>query len=113
MRQSSPLARGLYPRSLINRRLTIHYRHIFCLDCARKTQFTSAAYDQRTCPVCQTALPNQDDAVQTRLAPSEDYKTSVLSGLDPPIIMECASRALGFWTYQTTQEMLVHRSRIS
>ena len=37
--------------------------------------------------------------------PSEDYKTSVLSGLNPTIIMECASRAVGFWSYQATQEM--------
>jgi E3 ubiquitin-protein ligase CCNP1IP1 len=41
----------------------------------------------------------------TNLQPTEDYKTSVLSGLDPTKIMECAGRGLAFWTYQTTQEM--------
>jgi E3 ubiquitin-protein ligase CCNP1IP1 len=50
---------------------------------------------------------NPDDAASTVLNPSEDYKTSVLSGLDPNTIMECASRALVFWAYQTTQEMYV------
>jgi E3 ubiquitin-protein ligase CCNP1IP1 len=50
---------------------------------------------------------NPDDAASTVLNPSEDYKTSVLSGLDPNTIMECASRALVFWAYQTTQEMCV------
>ncbi|OJK04358.1 hypothetical protein ASPACDRAFT_55849 [Aspergillus aculeatus ATCC 16872] len=59
----------------------------------------------RRCPACQTILVNPDDAVATILNPSEDYKTSVLSGLDPNTIMECAGRALLFWTYQTTQEV--------
>ncbi|KAI3001220.1 hypothetical protein CBS147346_6540 [Aspergillus niger] len=52
-----------------------------------------------------TVLVNPDDAVATALNPTEDYKTSVLSGLDPNTIMECAGRALLFWTYQTTQEI--------
>ena len=53
-------------------------------------------------------LPNPDDVVVTNLNPTEDYKTSVLSGLSPNVIMECAGRALSFWAYQTTQEMFVH-----
>lgn len=48
---------------------------------------------------------NQDDAVITQLDPSEDYKTSVLSGLTPTIIMECAGRGLSFYSYQVNQEM--------
>lgn len=50
---------------------------------------------------------NPDDVVVTNLNPTEDYKTSVLSGLNPNVIMECAGRALSFWAYQTTQEMCV------
>lgn len=50
-------------------------------------------------------LPNPDDAVSTVLNPTEDYKSSVLSGLDPSTIVDCAGRALSFWVYQTTQEM--------
>ncbi|CAK48291.1 uncharacterized protein An11g00580 [Aspergillus niger] len=61
--------------------------------------------NERSCPACQTVLVNPDDAVATALNPTEDYKTSVLSGLDPNTIMECAGRALLFWTYQTTQEI--------
>ncbi|KAI9736390.1 MAG: hypothetical protein M1818_006123 [Claussenomyces sp. TS43310] len=49
---------------------------------------------------------NPDDAVITNLNPTEDYKTSVLSGLSPNIIMECTGRALSFWAYQTTQEIV-------
>ncbi|KAK7704854.1 hypothetical protein SLS64_008202 [Diaporthe eres] len=41
----------------------------------------------------------------TNLNPSEDYKTSVLSGLSPEAIMECAGRALSFWSYQMTQDL--------
>lgn len=58
-----------------------------------------------TCLACNGNLSNPDDAVVSVLNPSEDYKTSVLSGLGPNIIMECAGRALSFWAYQTTQEM--------
>lgn len=43
----------------------------------------------------------------TNLNPSEDYKTSVLSGLSPESIMECAGRALSFWSYQMTQDLFV------
>jgi E3 ubiquitin-protein ligase CCNP1IP1 len=50
---------------------------------------------------------NPDDAVVAQLNPSEDYKTSVLSGLTPTIIMECAGRALGFYSYQASQEASV------
>ena len=56
-------------------------------------------------------LLNPDDAVSTILNPTEDYKTSVLSGLDPNTIMECAGRALAFWAYQSTQEMSVSLGR--
>ena len=54
-------------------------------------------------------LTNPDDVVLTNLNPTEDYKTSVLSGLNPNVIMECAGRALSFWAYQTTQEMFVQK----
>ncbi|KAF5388366.1 hypothetical protein D9615_000139 [Tricholomella constricta] len=38
------------------------------------------------------------------LHPSNDYKTSVLSGLTPSTILEICSRAISFWQYQTFQE---------
>ncbi|KAF9893263.1 hypothetical protein FE257_011693 [Aspergillus nanangensis] len=80
--------------------------HVFCLRCADSLGLSHPAPEQPQCPACQTILSNPDDAVMTVLNPTEDYKTSVLSGLDPNIIMECAGRALLFWTYQTTQEIL-------
>ncbi len=51
-------------------------------------------------------MPNPDDAVSTQLNPTEDYKTSVLSGLSPSTIVECAGRGLAFWSYQSTQEIV-------
>lgn len=80
-------------------------RHIFCLGCADGLGLSHPTGNDRRCPACQTLLTNPDDAVSTILNPTEDYKTSVLSGLDPNTIMECAGRALGFWAYQSTQEM--------
>ncbi|OKP15034.1 E3 ubiquitin-protein ligase CCNB1IP1 [Penicillium subrubescens] len=79
--------------------------HIFCLGCADGLGLSLPTADDRRCPACQTVLSNPDDAVSTILNPTEDYKTSVLSGLDPNTIMECAGRALGFWAYQSTQEI--------
>ncbi|KAJ5584879.1 uncharacterized protein N7459_004679 [Penicillium hispanicum] len=79
--------------------------HIFCLGCADGLGLSHPSTDDRRCPACQTVLSNPDDAVSTVLNPTEDYKTSVLSGLDPNTIMECAGRALGFWAYQSTQEI--------
>ncbi|KAJ5894793.1 Zinc finger RING-type [Penicillium taxi] len=75
-------------------------RHSLCL--------SHPTAHNRRCPACQTVLSNPDDAVSTILSPTEDYKTSVLSGLDPNTVMECAGRALGFWAYQSTQEMYLH-----
>ncbi|OQE27255.1 hypothetical protein PENSTE_c004G09772 [Penicillium steckii] len=79
--------------------------HIFCLKCAGDLGLSHPTAGDRHCPACQTVLSNPDDAVSTVLNPTEDYKTSVLSGLDPNTIMECAGRALGFWAYQSTQEI--------
>ncbi|KAI9836352.1 MAG: hypothetical protein M1819_001381 [Sarea resinae] len=80
--------------------------HIFCFSCSDHSGLSSSVEGNRTCPACQTNLPNLDDAVSTQLNPSEDYKTSVLSGLSPGTIMECAGRGLAFWTYQATQEVV-------
>ncbi|CAB5376428.1 unnamed protein product [Rhizophagus irregularis] len=74
-------------------------RYIFCVDCANNS-FSSAL----VCPACETSLTENDDIVFTDLNPSEDYKSSVLSGLRPDLVVEICSRALSFWTYQTTQE---------
>lgn len=46
-----------------------------------------------------------DDAVFTTLNPTDDYKTSLLSGLNPGLIMEIAGRGLAFWGYQAMQEV--------
>ena len=81
--------------------------HVFCNECSDALGLTAAAGGQRLCPACQTVLTQPDDAVSTSLQPTEDYKTSVLSGLSPSTIMECAGRGLAFWSYQSTQEMWV------
>ncbi|KAJ6010897.1 cyclin [Penicillium sp. IBT 35674x] len=95
-------------RALLNERAvvtTCSARHIFCVGCADGLGLSHPTADDRRCPACSTVLSNPDDAVSTSLNPTEDYKTSVLSGLDPNTVMECAGRALGFWAYQSTQEM--------
>ncbi|KAJ6627549.1 hypothetical protein B0H10DRAFT_1779440 [Mycena sp. CBHHK59/15] len=75
--------------------------HIYfaALECANEL-FNAA----RLCPACETSLSEPDDVVVCSLHPSNDYKTSVLSGLTPSIILEICSRAISFWQYQIHQE---------
>ncbi|VDC06281.1 unnamed protein product [Peniophora sp. CBMAI 1063] len=73
--------------------------HLFCVDCANEL-FNTA----QLCPACDTALTEPDDVVVCSLQPTNDYKTSVLSGLSPSIILEICSRAIAFWQYQMHQE---------
>ena len=80
--------------------------HVFCTQCADTTGLSRSTNAHRTCPACSASLHNPDDVVIAGLNPAEDYKTSVLSGLSPTVIMECASRALSFHSYQTSQEII-------
>lgn len=79
--------------------------HIFCTACATRLGIVEPENGHRVCPACNTQLVNPDDAVMTSLNPTEDYKTSILSGLSPTIIMEVTGRGLNFWAYQMAQEM--------
>ncbi|KAJ4323182.1 hypothetical protein N0V84_004445 [Fusarium piperis] len=84
--------------------------HIFCMECAERLGVTGQETERRNiCPACHTQLNNPDEAVIANLSPSEEYKTTVLSGLSPNIVMECARRALSFWAYQTAQDMYYQR----
>ncbi|KAH8678619.1 hypothetical protein BGZ60DRAFT_428455 [Tricladium varicosporioides] len=81
--------------------------HVFCIDCSNRYQLSGVRDGHAIiCPACDGHLRNPDDIVIANLNPTEDYKASVLSGLSPNIIMECAGRALGWWAYQTSQEII-------
>jgi hypothetical protein len=45
--------------------------------------------------------------VRNLVNPPDDYRLTVLAGLDPMTILECTQRAMAFWTYQNTQEQSV------
>lgn len=79
--------------------------HIFCIPCAENLGLTAPDFAHRLCPACKTRLVNEDDCAINNLNPTEDYKTSILSGMSPTVIMECAARALAFYSYQAYQEM--------
>ncbi|KAJ2603925.1 hypothetical protein GGF44_006751 [Coemansia sp. RSA 1694] len=36
---------------------------------------------------------------------TEEYKSAILAGLPPALIMDICSRAMSFWTYQTSQAL--------
>ncbi|TCD70502.1 hypothetical protein EIP91_003263 [Steccherinum ochraceum] len=50
-------------------------------------------YLLRLCPACETSLTEPDDVVVCSLHPTNDYKTSVLSGLNPALVLEICSRS--------------------
>ncbi|GAA5856262.1 hypothetical protein JCM8547_000842 [Rhodosporidiobolus lusitaniae] len=79
--------------------LEVSRSHIFCVDCANALFSTP-----QVCPACETSLTDMDDIMQTALNPHDSYKTSILSGLPPTIVLDIASRALNFYTYQVQQE---------
>ncbi|KAI0265125.1 hypothetical protein BC834DRAFT_825465 [Gloeopeniophorella convolvens] len=61
----------------------------------------------RLCPACETSLTEPcafSICLVSSLHPSNDYKTSVLSGLNPATVLEICSRAISFWQYQIHQE---------
>ena len=74
------------------------------MQCASNSGLANPVGGARICPACKAQLVNKDDAVITQLDPSEDYKTSVLSGFTPTLVVECASRALSFYNYQAVHE---------
>ncbi|KAF8414631.1 hypothetical protein L210DRAFT_3434426 [Boletus edulis BED1] len=83
----------------LNCRKALIDKAVVVLECANELFNVS-----RLCPACETSLTEPDDVVVCCLHPTNDYKTSVLSGLSPSIIMEICSRALSFWQYQIYQE---------
>ncbi|ORX89966.1 hypothetical protein K493DRAFT_215045 [Basidiobolus meristosporus CBS 931.73] len=89
--------RGVYS---VGRACVTSCSHLFCVECANEA-FSVAS----TCPTCRTDLVQKNDIALIDLHPSEGYKSSILSGLRPEVVIEICSRALAFWTYQTTQEV--------
>ncbi|KAF2706851.1 Clavaminate synthase-like protein [Pleomassaria siparia CBS 279.74] len=90
----------------VNASVNWWFSHVFCTRCADTTGLSRTSNSNRQCPACETQLMNPNDVVVQGLNPSEDYKTSVLSGLSPTVITEVASRGLAFYSYQASQEII-------
>ncbi|KAI9447768.1 hypothetical protein H4582DRAFT_1802325 [Lactarius indigo] len=108
-------------KSLTEKAVVVSRSHIFCVDCANElfsaSRLCPGAVHTHLRPVkksdwslwslvlslaaCETSLT---EPYVSSLHPSNDYKTSVLSGLNPATILEICSRAISFWQYQIHQE---------
>ncbi|XP_041374599.1 E3 ubiquitin-protein ligase CCNB1IP1-like [Gigantopelta aegis] len=73
--------------------------HIFCDE--HGTKEFNKSFD---CPACETTLSRKFDIIRVDLQPTEEYKSMVLAGQKPEVIMEICARSLAFWTYQSHQE---------
>ncbi|KAK4215683.1 hypothetical protein QBC37DRAFT_120313 [Rhypophila decipiens] len=78
--------------------------HGFCANCAN--QHGLLGRGSFACPACRKPL-NESRVCRQLLCPSEEWKSMVLCGLRPTVIMECAGRAPGFWSYQLANQLLV------
>ncbi|GAA5846909.1 hypothetical protein JCM5353_006014 [Sporobolomyces roseus] len=72
--------------------------HIYCIDCA-----TNIFDNHNVCPACDAVLYEAEELVRCNLRPSESWKSTILSGLPPNVILDIASRAFSFHSYQITQ----------
>ncbi|EJD53762.1 hypothetical protein AURDEDRAFT_53520 [Auricularia subglabra TFB-10046 SS5] len=86
---------------LVDKAVVTTCSHIFCIDCANEL-FTAAQAGLTQLCCNSTSLTSHRSIAS--LHPTNDYKTSVLSGLAPSIILEICSRAIAFWSYQIHQE---------
>ncbi|KAM7186900.1 hypothetical protein V8F33_011572 [Rhypophila sp. PSN 637] len=75
--------------------------HGFCANCAN--QHGLLGRGSFACPACRKPL-NESRVCRQLLCPAEEWKSMVLCGLRPTVIMECAGRALGFWSYQLANQ---------
>ncbi|XP_047134440.1 E3 ubiquitin-protein ligase CCNB1IP1 isoform X1 [Hydra vulgaris] len=90
-------------KRLVNNAWVTSCSHTFCDEDGTR-EFSKAL----VCPACETNLSGKHDIVRHDLQPADQYKSMILAGLKPEIIMEIASRAIAFWTYQSHQEKLFH-----
>ncbi|XP_046961646.1 E3 ubiquitin-protein ligase CCNB1IP1-like [Vanessa cardui] len=83
--------------------------HVFCIEHGQR-EFKRNAENSLTCPACGSELRDKFDVIQADLKPSETFKSIVLAGMKPDIIMDIAMRAMSFWSYQVEQETLYQES---
>ncbi|XP_065343262.1 E3 ubiquitin-protein ligase CCNB1IP1-like [Cloeon dipterum] len=74
--------------------------HIFCDEDGMRELMS--ANSNCKCPVCGAALSHSSDIVKVELNPTEHFKSMVLTGLSPEIVMDIMNRSFSFWTYQTS-----------
>lgn len=76
--------------------------HIFC----EEHSPTNFGGSNIKCLACKTPLSQEKmDIIPVDLNPNERFKSMVLAGQRPEIIMDISSRALAFWMYQSQQEI--------
>ncbi|XP_075543314.1 uncharacterized protein LOC142577745 [Dermacentor variabilis] len=73
--------------------------HVFCEEDASRELAA-----RPVCPACGVQLPGKFDLVRVDVDPPEHFRTMVLAGYSPEIIMDACSRALAFWSYQMAQQ---------
>uniref|UniRef100_H2Y617 Uncharacterized protein n=1 Tax=Ciona savignyi TaxID=51511 RepID=H2Y617_CIOSA len=75
--------------------------HVFCYADGEKL-----IANEKKCPVCNHQFTGKMDLVRFDLNPSEAYKSMVLCGQKPDVVLDVCNRAIAFWNFQMRQETL-------
>ena len=80
--------------------------HVFCCSCS------SVMEDSMQCLACMSDLRGDWRMHRTNLQPEDRFRSMVLAGLSPPVIMDIASRAVRFHQHLLTQEVNYLSARV-
>jgi E3 ubiquitin-protein ligase CCNP1IP1 len=78
--------------------------HAFCEEHGDRDFADASNRSEKLCPACETHLTEKYDVVHADLDPPEQFRSIVLAGLQPHVVMDVASRAISFWSYQVSEE---------
>ncbi|KLU85974.1 hypothetical protein MAPG_04993 [Magnaporthiopsis poae ATCC 64411] len=80
--------------------------HIFCKLCTKELTYWTPHELGLKCPICPTVLRRDDICHPVDLRPpSEHDKDTVLKGLSPGDVLQCATAALNFWEIQMNRQI--------
>nr|XP_018917919.1 PREDICTED: E3 ubiquitin-protein ligase CCNB1IP1-like [Bemisia tabaci] len=80
--------------------------HIFC------EEHGNMISQNQVCPACNESLLGNHDATIQNLNPPDIFRSMVLTGLRPDVIVDIIARSMAFRTYQMAQERAYYDSTI-
>lgn len=88
--------------------------HMICDACGEDNFAQKLNGEQcRECPVCyQSLIGDVANVAKIRLNPSELYKTQILAGLSPEVVLDIAARAISFYYFQMEMQIQMNENTV-